>query len=164
MTTAPAIRLFAALEAGADRVLEGVAMTYGTVERVHGVPSRFMPGVFGDVSGLDLTLTFQHIRERPLARTLGGGLELTDSPTALSVRAELADTQEGRDTYALVQRGVMKGLSVEIFKPAEIVMVDGVREYRRAALGRMSVVDTAAWPGADVAALAEGARTWYPLL
>lgn len=165
MTTAGAIvRLFASLEAGADRVLEGVGMRYGVTETVHGQPTRFLAGMFGDVAALDVVLTAHHIRERPLARTGGGGLTLSETAERLNVRAELADTQEGRDIYRLVKGGVLRGLSLEIFRPVEIAMVAGVREFRRAALHRLSVVDTPAMPGATVAALSEGARWRFPML
>jgi HK97 family phage major capsid protein len=41
----------------------------------------------------------------PLARTTNGTLELTTDGRGLFYRAQLADTQEGRDLYKLIQRG-----------------------------------------------------------
>ena len=46
----------------------------------------------------DVILNSMHQREVPLARTGGGGLELQDSPSFLSMRAVLPDTAAARDT------------------------------------------------------------------
>ena len=70
-----------------------------------------------------------------LARSGGGGLVLTDSATALEVRAELPETRESSDTLALVEAGVLRGLSLE-FQPLAERMEGGVRVLVRARLGR----------------------------
>ncbi len=55
---------------------------------------QFMPG---SMRFDDVVLNRQHQRTAPLARTGGGGLALTDTPTELRLAATLADTQDGRD-------------------------------------------------------------------
>jgi HK97 family phage prohead protease len=47
----------------------------------------------------------------PLARTKNGTLVLTEDDRGLKFDAELADTQEGRDIYTLVQRGDVDQMS-----------------------------------------------------
>ena len=59
------------------------------------------------------SLNFQHDRTRPIARTGGGGLELTDSRELLEMRVEVPETREGMDALELVKRSILRGLSVE---------------------------------------------------
>ena len=138
------------LRAEEGRVLTGIAIRYGDVARLPWGDERIQPGAltFGDV-----VLNRQHSRALPLARTGGGGMVLTDSPEALTMRAELADTTDGRDVYALVRAGVMKGLSTEFIAEAE--RFEGrLRIIDRAKLVGLSVVDTAAYPDSVVQARA----------
>ena len=139
----------------AGRVLEGVAVSYSDVARIGSRSERFLPGAFGaDVGGADVLLTVQHDRGRALARSGGGGLVLTDSATALEVRAELPETRESSDTLALVEAGVLRGLSLE-FQPLAERMEGGVRVLVRARLVGVSVVDRPAYKASTVAARAE---------
>ena len=59
-------------------------------------------------------LNVQHQRYRPLARTGGGGLTLTDGPDACAPWQSCRTTADGRDVRTLIQRGVLRGLSVEV--------------------------------------------------
>ena len=43
----------------------------------------------------------------------GGGLELVDTETELTIRAELPETSESNDVLELVRSGVLRGLSIE---------------------------------------------------
>ena len=88
--------------------VEGIVVPYGQPARIADFTERFLPGSlsFGDVIA-----NRQHDRHRPLARTNGGGLTLTDSATELRARIELPDTQDGRDVRELVRLGVLRGLS-----------------------------------------------------
>jgi hypothetical protein len=61
-------------------------------------------GAFDDVMGDDVRLLINHTGV-PLARTKNGTLKLTVDEKGLKYEADLADTQEGRDLYTLVQRG-----------------------------------------------------------
>ena len=73
------------------RTIYGIAVDYNDVSlRPGGMQERFEIGAFGDVSSLDTILHFQHSRDRPIARTGGGGLVLTDSAERLEVAATLA--------------------------------------------------------------------------
>lgn len=153
MAKAGTERLYAELQAGDGRTLRGAAIRYGETQTVHGRPTRFLAGAFGDVSAADLILNRQHERGQPLARTGGGGLTLTDTPEALEVLAELPDTQAARDAHTMVRTGVLRGLSIEFRALAE-GFVNGVREIRRGVLEGVGVVDTPAFATATVEALA----------
>ena len=107
------------------------------------------------MGGADILMNVQHDRGRVLARTGGGGLVLTDTSTALEVRAELPETRESStDTLALVAAGVLRGLSLE-FQPLAERMEAGVRVITRARLAGLAVVDRPAYPASKVAARAE---------
>ena len=58
-----------------------------------------------------MALVFQHVRERPLARTGGAGLELSSTDLKLlEVRADLPNTTDADDALELVKVGVLRGL------------------------------------------------------
>ena len=137
------------------RVLEGTALVYGDVARVGSRPERFEAGALGaDVGSLDILLNVQHDRARALARTGGGGLVLTDTPEALEVRAELAQTRESDDCLALVEAGVLRGLSLEFVSLREH-REGTTRVITRARLVGVAVVDRPAYKASTVAARAE---------
>lgn len=147
-----------ASEVRADgRRLSGVVMPWGAVARppAVAVPERFERGAFGDLAAADVTLTWQHDRSAPLARTGGGGLTLADSPEALRMAAELPDTVAGGDAATLVAAGVMRGLSVE-FCALQERLEGGVRVIQRAVLLRVGLVDTPAYVGSIVEARQDG--------
>ena len=136
------------------RALSGVAIAYGDTARVGARAERFLPGAFGDVSKLDVILNAQHDRSAPLARTHGGGLELDDSATALSVRATLPETRVADDILTLVESRVLRGFSIEFLAQRER-LVGKTRELLAARLLNISVVDRPAYPQSTVAAREE---------
>lgn len=101
------------------RTIYGNAVVYGDVaERANG-KEMFMPGAFNISDSSDVILHWQHERARPLARTRGGGLVLTDSPERLEVAATLPPTADGNDALELAKRGIFSGFSVEFFARRE---------------------------------------------
>ena len=136
------------------RRLSGIVLRYGDV--APGFEERFEAGAFGDVAGVDAVLNVQHDRGRPLARTGGGGLVLSDAVDALRMAASLPETREATDTLELVRRGILAGLSVE-FRPIAERTEAGVRVIERAELRGLAVVDRPAYPASTVAARASGA-------
>ena len=136
----------------AGRTLTGDAILYGEVARLPWGEERFEAGAFGaDVSAADVTLNVLHDRGRPIARTGGGGLVLTDGPGALAMAAELPDTREAADTLALVRAGVLRGLSIEFHATQE--RQDGsLRVVERADLVGLAVVDRPAYLSSTVTA------------
>ena len=144
------------------RRLIGTVVKYGDVARLPGgIQERFEPGAFGDVAAADVILNGHHERSRPLARTGGGGLVLENSETALTMRAELPQTNDANDVLELVKTGVLRGLSVEFAAQSER-MEAATRVIERARLGGMAVVDKPAYPESSVEARArrKKRRTW----
>ena len=144
------IRFFE-LRAEGERALSGVALSYGDVATLPWGRERFLPGAFGDVSKLDVLMDVAHDRGRALARTGGGGLILTDTPEALTVRAELAATREADDTLALIRGKVLRGLSIGFRAERERVEGD-IRIVESAELRSVSIVDAPAYPESTVQA------------
>ena len=147
-------------------MLVGTAIRFGDTARLPWGLEKFMPGAF-DVSGADVILNRMHDRAAPLARTGGGGLELRDSPEALTIRAELLDTRDADETLALVRGKILRGLSIEFkVRDGGESMVGGVRVIRKAVLSGVGVVDRPAYGASMVAAMrskyaaeaAQGAR------
>lgn len=132
------------------RALSGVAVTYGSVAEIFGFRERFNAGAFGDVGGLDVILNRQHDRRMPLARTGGGGLELRDTSTALEIAADLPQTRDADDTLALVESGILRGLSLEFLAKRESWDGD-LRTIREARLVAIGVVDKPAYGDSAVA-------------
>ena len=133
------------LEVRADgRVITGAALNYGDVARLRAGREVFDPRPFGDVSALDVIANIQHNRERPLARTGGGGLTLNDSAERLAVRADLPNTRDADDALELVRTGVLRGWSIE-FDPHRESQDGDLRRIHRALLGGLGLVDRPAY-------------------
>ena len=135
----------------AGRVLSGTALRYGDVARIGGEREKFLPGSFPGVEGDDILLNRQHDRTRVLSRSHGGGLTVTDSPQALSIRAELPQTTDSDETLELVKRGVLRGLSIE-FETLRESQENGTRVVSEAKLYAVAVVDSGAYPASTVEA------------
>ena len=140
------------------RRLVGTVMPYNVPSDIGGgLLECFRPGSFGNVSALDLLLNWQHQRERPLARTGGGGLTLMDSDVALEMAAVLPDTREANDAVEMVKAGIMRGLSVEFHATRE-TMQGNMRVVEAARLVGVALVDVPAFPGSTVEARETRAR------
>ena len=150
---------YAELRRAEGRVLEGIAIRYGEEAPIAGqFRERFVAGAFGDLSAADVALVFQHVRERPLARTGGAGLELSDGPGRLEVRADLPNTTDADDALELVKVGVLRGLSVR-FHAVEATFEGNLRTVHKADLVSIGLVDQPAYAGSRVG-LAELAERW----
>ena len=141
---------FSELRQDADGRLSGTVLEYGDVASIGGISERFEPGAFGDLASLDIVLNVQHERTRPIARTGGAGLRLSDSPESLTMSVELPDTADARDTLALVKAGVLRGVSVEFRAIAER-FEQGVRIISEALLTGLAIVDKPAFGLSTVA-------------
>ena len=139
------------------RTLTGTAVAYGDVARLPFGRERIVAGAFGDLSQADAILNVQHRRDRPLARTGGGGLALSDSDKALTIRAELPATRDGDDALLLVRRRILRGLSIEFAALRESVD-DRVRVIERARLIGVGLVDRPAYRGSGDIAVRRAGR------
>ncbi len=150
-----------ALEIGniVGRTLEGTALRYGDTATIGpGVRETFQPGAFSPIE--DVILNGHHDRTVPLARTGGGGLEITDTDNELRIRATLPKTSSADDVLMLVRSKVLRGLSIEFVAIAERLEGD-LRIVERAHLSAVSVVDSPAYAESTVEARARrDPRTW----
>ena len=102
----------------------------------------------------DVIMNIQHDRNRPIARTNGGGLEVRNTHEALEIEAVLPDTPMGIEALAMVRAGLLRGFSVEM-RVDEETWQDGpkppTRTIHRARLVGVGVVDIPAYPDSKVA-------------
>lgn len=144
--------VYAALQEVAGRTLSGPLITYAETARWGGIRERVQPGALDVRPGL--LLTRQHDRAIPLAR-LGAGLELSDGPEAMRVRAVLPATPAADAVLADVRAGLLTGLSAEYTPTAERMEGD-VRVVTAARLTGLSVVDDPAFAGSRLVLNAAG--------
>lgn len=129
----------------AGRTIQGVAMRYGDVADIGGLFSETVrAGAFAPIG--DVILTVQHDRDRPLARTDGGGLELIDTPRALTVRAVLPQTRDADDALELLDKRILRGFSVAMLvEQGDESFAGALRTVHRAQLSRIGLVDRPAY-------------------
>ena len=131
------------IEAGSPH-FEGILMRYNSIGVGDFGKERFEPGAFGAVEQADVSLTIQHDRGRQVART-PQTMKIVDSNSLLAMVAKPPATQETLDARALVQAGVLGGLSIE-FRAVEQRQENGIRVISRAELAGVSIVDRPAFP------------------
>ena len=92
--------------------LSGYAAVFNDASVPLPFKERIAPGAFRKTlsEAPDVRLLINH-EGLPLARTKNGTLTLTEDDRGLRFDAELADTQEARDIYTLVQRGDVDQMS-----------------------------------------------------
>lgn len=92
--------------------LSGYAAVFNDASVPLPFKERIAPGAFRKTlsESPDVRLLINH-EGLPLARTKNGTLMLTEDDRGLRFDAELADTQEARDIYTLVQRGDVDQMS-----------------------------------------------------
>ena len=113
---------------------------------------RFEQGCFGDIGALDVTLNRGHNPATTFARTGTGGLSLNDSPEALTVRAQPANTELWRDTKTLLENGTLRNFSIEVTIPADAVRYDygtSTRSISACNLTGLAVVERGGNVGTD---------------
>jgi uncharacterized protein len=86
-------------------VLEGYAALYDEETVVGGQRERIQRGAFDGRLDDDVRLLLNHDKTVPFARTTNGTLKLTTDERGLYYKANVIDTQAGRDLYAMVKRG-----------------------------------------------------------
>jgi uncharacterized protein len=105
---------FRAVSEGDKRYLEGYAAVYNSrskliLERGEVFYEELRSGAFDKVlqdETLDVYLTLNHQRDKIMARTVNGSLELSSDEIGLKFRAEIPDrVSYANDVYELVKRG-----------------------------------------------------------
>ena len=124
------------------RTVVGTALDYNTPDRHE--REMFESGVFGNVSELDVKLNIQHDRRRMIARTGGGGLELSDSPNRLQVAATLPEIRDADDALTMIEKRMLRGFSVE-FRAKQERYIRATRSIRSALLSGIGLVDIPAY-------------------
>jgi HK97 family phage prohead protease len=138
-------------------MLEGYAALYNDVTQIGNFREMIAPGAFREVMDDDVRLLLNH-DGAPLARTKNGTLKLTDDEKGLHYRAELVDTQAGRDLYTMVQRGDITQSSFGFTIGEQEISEDGTRVITLVSrLLDVSPVSFPAYVNTEVSARSEGA-------
>lgn len=129
------------------REVSGLALPFDTeTELQPGFREKFLPGAFRDLS--DVILFHEH-RGPALART-PRSLTVEARAAGLHLRANLPETRAADDAIALIDAGVLQGLSVE-FRAVEDDFQGGLRIIKTAELSGVAIVPRPAYAEATVA-------------
>ena len=153
MNKSPAIEYrFAELRREGERSVSGTVVRFDDEAVIEGVfrerigPLALKPD--------DTILNLQHDRAKPLAR-LGGALRFVETDRALELRAEIVNTPTGDEALALVDAGIIRGISVEMKVKRDTWRHAGasdmpLREIHDAVLRGVSLVDRPAYPQSSI--------------
>lgn len=126
-------------------VLEGYAAVFNSETTIGDFREQVAPGAFKDSLEQDVRFLLNHDGV-PFARSSNGSLQLTEDDHGLHYRAELLDTQSGRDLYAMVKRGDLNESSFA-FTIADEEWADDLRTIRSVGkLFDVSVTTYGAYP------------------
>lgn len=97
----------------AGRKLEGYAAVFDQQTTIADFSETVARGAFTDTlrSGRDVLALVDHDPQRLLGRTKNGTLRLAEDQRGLSFSIDVPDTQLGRDTLAMAERGDLGGAS-----------------------------------------------------
>lgn len=123
--------------------LEGYAALYDEETVVGGQRERIQRGAFEGRLEDDVRLLFNHDNNMPFARTTNGTLKLSVDERGLYYKANVIDTQAGRDLYAMVQRGDVTQSSFA-FSISERSFDDGVMVIEK--VGQLYDVSPVTYP------------------
>ena len=149
-------RRYSGVEVRAEgRRLTGPAIRYGDTSPTH--REKFAPGAF-NLDNQTRWLDVRHDRERVIAWTNGGGLELIDGPQALEVRATLPEIPLADRALDDIKAGRLTGLSIE-FNTREERNENGIRIVTRADLSGIGIVAAPSYEKSQVEIRARSGRT-----
>jgi HK97 family phage prohead protease len=135
------------------RIIEGIALPYGTTASKYGIKLQFLKGALKWTSVNRVKL----LRDHAMSQPLGVATSLTDTSVGLRVRFKVARGAAGDEALALAEDGVLDGLSVGVdFSVAEDTEMsdDGVMLVRRADLREVSLTAMPAFDDARVTKVA----------
>jgi hypothetical protein len=142
------------LDASDGRVLEGVAVPYGTVTMKGPYPGgeRFSRGSFKRSVKNQASRLPKLFRNHDHGQAVGTAVSMRDTDEGLVASWRIADTPAGNAVLQEVREGVLDSLSVG-FQAVREEAVDGVREIREARLLEVSLTPMPAYDGAVVMSL-----------
>jgi len=99
-----------AFKEGDQMILEGYAAVFDVESKlIYENGKAFFEilerGAFSETINNDVYLTFNHSKDKILARTINKTLELKEDETGLFFRANLNNTTSSKDLYEMVERG-----------------------------------------------------------
>ena len=101
------------LRAVGERRISGYAAVFGQLsQNLGGYRERIKQGAFrNSINGGDIVGLYNHDHGSVLGRTTAGTMTLAEDSTGLQTRIDLPPTTLGEDTYQLVKRGDLRGMS-----------------------------------------------------
>lgn len=127
---------------------EGLAAVYGNIDTQG---DRIEPGAFAADVDKDVPILWSHKRDE----VVGVG-RLEDSADGLRIKGKLLlDTTAGREAYARLKAGAVKGLSVG-FRLLKHILEGAVRVIQQGAVAEVSLTPFPANPAALVTSVKEG--------
>jgi HK97 family phage prohead protease len=101
------------LRAAGERKISGYAAVFGQLsQNLGGYRERIRPGAFqNSINGGDIVGLYNHDHGAVLGRTTAGTMKLSETEVGLKTAIDLPPTQLGEDTYQLVKRGDLRGMS-----------------------------------------------------
>lgn len=157
-------------EGGGKMVIEGYAAVFDSETLIGtedwGFYEKIARGAFDGADMKDVCLRYNHSDAFTiLARTRNKSLILTPDEKGLRVRAELLDTQAGRDMFRMVQSGLIDKMSFAFTVKDEDVKRGKVPHRTITKFDRIfdvSVVDTPAYDDTSIYARSlERAEAWH---
>lgn len=143
------------LSATDDLTVEGYAVVFSEPSVFAGLSTWdyevIEPGAFADCDMSNVVFRYNHSdADQLLARTTNNTLTLTVDDKGLRVKATLADTQQGRDLYKLIQRRDVSAMSFSFVVGDAYIdhRVRHVTAIKR--LADVSAVDNPAYPATTI--------------
>ncbi len=133
--------------------VRGAAIIWGDVARLgrgaFALREQFKRGALTPYNR-GVIASVQHDRSQLLAQYPNGGLRLDSRDRGYFVEIDLPDTTVGRDAAALIDRGALRGLSIEFVD--EKIRDRGHRDIviERATITGVSIVDRPAYPQSEI--------------
>ena len=130
-----------------ELIIEGYASVYDETYPVGGFVERVSRGAFDHALRDDVRLLLNH-DGAPLARTTNGTLELRTDEKGLHYRAQLSDTQPGRDLYKMIKRGDITQSSFAFTIEKESMDDKGIRSIEK--VGKLLDVSPVTYPASPI--------------
>lgn len=130
------------------RIIEGIAVPYGKVQRINDeLTEVFARGAFAHQLGAASRVKFARGHQNRGGELIGRALELREEIGGLWGAFLVSDTQQGRDTLALVRDQALDELSIGFTQPKNgaVRRADGVVERTKANLFEVSIVPEGAY-------------------